>query len=107
MGPGARLNAAPAKRGSIGQVDFLLSVAYRVSKKGRTEETPMPETLEARIIKKAKNRIRIEITRENFEAFCDAIGLYRKEFLKELEASERDHRAGRVTKRKSLHELIE
>lgn len=99
--------AAPAERDPIGQVDFLLSLAYRVSKKGRTEETPMPKTLEPRIIKKEKNRIRIEITRENFEAFCDAIGLYRKEFLMALEASERDHRAGRVTKHKSLHELIE
>jgi len=67
----------------------------------------MPQALEARVVKKAKNRIQIEITRENFEAFCDAIGLYRKEFLDELEVSERDHRAGRVTKRKSLHELIE
>ena len=67
----------------------------------------MPQALDARVVKKAKNRIQIEITRENFEALCDAIGLYRKEFLDELEASERDHRAGRVTKRKSLHELIE
>ncbi len=36
----------------------------------------------------------------------DAIGLYRRESLEALDASERDHRSGRMTKRKSLHELI-
>lgn len=67
----------------------------------------MPHVLRAKITKKTRRSIGIEIARENFEAFCDAIGLYRREFLKALEASEQDHRAGRVTKRKSLHELIE
>ncbi|MBI5188739.1 MAG: hypothetical protein HZA07_06700 [Nitrospirae bacterium] len=67
----------------------------------------MPQALEAKITKKTKKGIQIEITKENFEAFCDAIGLYRKEFLKELDASEQDHIYGRVTKRKSLHELVE
>jgi len=64
------------------------------------------QAVEAKITKRTRNTIRIEITRESFEAFCDAVGLYRKEFLQALEASERDHRYGRVTKRKSLHELI-
>jgi hypothetical protein len=67
----------------------------------------MPRALEARITKKTRNSLQIEITKENFEAFCDAIGLYRRESLEALDASERDHRAGRVTNRKSLHELIE
>jgi len=67
----------------------------------------MAHTLEASITRITKNRIRIEIARENFEAFCDAIGLYRKEFLAALEASERDHRAGRTTARKSLRELMD
>lgn len=67
----------------------------------------MPQALGAKITQKTKKSIQIEIKKENFEAFCDAIGLYRKEFLEALDASERDHRAGRVTKRKSLHELIE
>ena len=67
----------------------------------------MAQTLAAKIIKKTSGGIRIEITKENFEAFCDSIGLYRKEFLEALDASERDHRAGRVTKRKSLDELID
>ena len=66
----------------------------------------MAQTLEAKIKKRTKKNIQIEISRENFESFCDAIGLYRKEFLETLDASERDHRAGRVTKRKSLRELI-
>jgi len=64
------------------------------------------QAVEAKITKRTRNTIRIEITRESFEAFCDAVGLYRKEFLQALDASERDHRYGRVTKRKSLHELI-
>lgn len=64
------------------------------------------QAVEAKITKRTRNTIRIEITRESFEAFCDAVGLYRKEFLQALDASERDHRYGRVTKRKSLHQLI-
>ena len=67
----------------------------------------MPQALEAKITKKTIRTIEIEIKKKQFEAFCDAIGLYRKGFLKALDASERDHRAGRITKRKSLHELIE
>lgn len=66
----------------------------------------MPQTLEAKLTRKPKSKIQIEITKENFESFCDAIGLYRTPFLEALDSSERDHRAGRVTKRKSLRELI-
>lgn len=66
----------------------------------------MSQALEAKITKKTKDAIQIEITKERFESFCDAVGLYQKNFFEELDASERDHRAGRVTKRKSLHELI-
>jgi hypothetical protein len=43
--------------------------------------TAMSQTLEAKIVTKTKGRIFIEISKENFEAFCDAVGLYRKEFL--------------------------
>ena len=67
----------------------------------------MGQPLEAKITKKTKSRIQIEITKEGFEAFCDSIGLYRKEFLDALDASERDHRSGKVTKRKTLRELID
>ncbi len=67
----------------------------------------MRHSFEAKITKKTRNSIRIEINKESFEAFCNAIGLYRKSFLEALDASERDHRSGRVTKRKSLYELID
>ena len=67
----------------------------------------MRHALEAKITKRTKNSVRIEITKESFEAFCDAIGLYRKGFLEALDSSERDHRSGRITKRKSLYELID
>lgn len=66
----------------------------------------MANDLQAKLTRKTKNSIRIEISRESFEAFCNATGLYRREFIESLDASERDHRAGHVTKRKSLDELI-
>ena len=66
----------------------------------------MRQVLRAKVTKQTKRSFHIEITKENFEAFCDAIGLYRREFLEALDASERDHRAGRITKRKSLRDLI-
>jgi hypothetical protein len=66
----------------------------------------MAVALAARITKRTRKNLTIEVTKDNFEAFCDSIGLYRPEFLNALNASERDHRAGRVTKRKSLRELI-
>ncbi len=65
----------------------------------------MPQTLEAKLTRKPKSKIQIEITKENFESFCDAIGLYRTPFLEALDSSERDHRAGRVTKRKGMESL--
>ena len=67
----------------------------------------MGQSLGAKITKRTKSKIQIEISKEGFEAFCNSTGLYRKEFLDALDASERDHRAGRVTKRKSLRELID
>ena len=67
----------------------------------------MGQALAAKVVKKTKDSLQIKITKQNFESFCDSIGLYRKEFLDELNASEQDHRAGRITKRKSLRELID
>ena len=67
----------------------------------------MTQTLEAKVTKKTRKGIQIEIRKDSLEAFCDAIGLYREDFARALDASERDHKAGRVTRRKSLHELIE
>jgi hypothetical protein len=62
--------------------------------------------LEAKVVKRTKDSFQFKISKENFESFCDSIGLYRQEFLDALDASEKDHRSGRITKRKSLRELI-
>ncbi|MBI5197440.1 MAG: hypothetical protein HZA19_02405 [Nitrospirae bacterium] len=67
----------------------------------------MKPKLKATITKRSPKRIQLEIRRENFEAFCNAAGLYRKEFLKLLDLSEEDHKKGRVTKRKSLTEILQ
>ena len=60
----------------------------------------------AKKIKQDADYIYLKIRRDTLEAFCDAAGLYSQEFLDLLDESEKDHRAGRVTKRKSLYELI-
>jgi hypothetical protein len=57
-------------------------------------------------IKQEREFITIRIPRKDFEAFCNVAGLFREEFFDLLDASERDHREGRVTKRESLYELI-
>ena len=62
--------------------------------------------LPAKVIKRTKGSFEFRISKDNFESFCNSIGLYRREFLEALDASEKDHRAGRVKKRKSLRELI-
>lgn len=67
----------------------------------------MQKTLSAELKKISKNKVSFEITRDNYEAFCNAIGLYKKEFIETLKRSEADHRAGRITKRKSLLEISE
>ena len=67
----------------------------------------MGQALAAKVVKKTKDGLQIKISKENFESFCDSIGLYRREFLETLDASEKDHRSGRITKRKSLRELID
>ena len=67
----------------------------------------MAPKLKATITKKTSESIHLEISKENFETFCDVAGLYQKEFIKNLDLSEEDHKKGRVTKRKSLSELIE
>ncbi|MGR3319280.1 MAG: hypothetical protein ACUZ8O_12485 [Candidatus Anammoxibacter sp.] len=66
----------------------------------------MKPKLKTTITKKTSNKIHIEISKDNFESFCDAAGLYRKEFINILNNSEKDHKKGRVTKRKSLSELL-
>ena len=63
--------------------------------------------LVTKVVKRTRDSFQFKISKENFESFCDSIGLYRREFIEALDASEKDHRAGRVTKRKSLRELID
>ncbi|HBR22911.1 MAG TPA: hypothetical protein DD713_10285 [Nitrospiraceae bacterium] len=67
----------------------------------------MQKTLSAELKRISKDKIRFEITKDNYESFCNAVGLYRKEFIETLRKSEADHRAGRITKRKSLLEIAE
>lgn len=67
----------------------------------------MKPKLKATITKATPKSIHLEISKETFEAFCDAAGLYKKEFLRLLDLSEEDHKKGRTTKRKSLSEIIE
>ncbi len=67
----------------------------------------MKPKLKATITKETPKSIYMEIKKETFETFCDAAGIYRKEFLRLLDLSEEDHKKGRVTKRESLSELLE
>jgi hypothetical protein len=73
----------------------------------KLEVNKMQKTLSAEIKKVSPDRIRLEITRDNYESFCNAVGLYKKEFIETLKKSEVDHRTSRTTKRKSLLEIIE
>ena len=66
----------------------------------------MRAKLLAKKTKQDADYIYLKIRRDILENFCDAAGLYRQEFLDLLDESENDHRTGRVTIRKSLHELF-
>ena len=66
----------------------------------------MKTKLKATITKETPKSIYLKINKETFETFCDAAGLYRKEFIELLDLAEEDHKKGRVTKRKSLSELL-
>lgn len=67
----------------------------------------MQKILSAELKKISKDKVRFEITKGNYEAFCNAIGLYKKDFIETLKKSKADHKAGRITKRKSLLEIVE
>ena len=66
----------------------------------------MSSKLKANITKETPKNIHLEISKGNFESFCDSAGLYRDDFLKVLDSSEVDHKKDRVTKRESLSELL-
>lgn len=65
----------------------------------------MQKTLSAELKRVTRDKIRFEITKQNYETFCNAVGLYRKDFIETLKKSEADHKAGRTIKRKSLLEI--
>lgn len=60
----------------------------------------MQKTLSADLtrVSKDKDKVKLEITKNNYEAFCNAVGLYNEEFLEALKRSEADHKAGRIIK---------
>ncbi|NOZ62548.1 MAG: hypothetical protein GXO74_12825 [Calditrichaeota bacterium] len=66
----------------------------------------MSNKLTADISETKSGKIRIEIDKKNFERFCNACGLFKKEFLELLGQSEQDHQQGHTTERESLFELI-
>ena len=67
----------------------------------------MHKTLSAELKRVTKDKIRFEITKNNYETFCNAVGLYKKDFIETLKKSEADHKAGRTIKRQSLLEISE
>jgi predicted nucleic acid-binding protein len=50
-------------------------------------------------------RILVEMDVEKLERLASALGLFNPEFLKSLDRAERDYKAGRIKKIKSLKEL--
>lgn len=67
----------------------------------------MPRRCMPAVLKKvSRDKVRFEISKDNFESFCNAVGLFKTEFLEIMKKSEGDHKAGRITKIESLHELI-
>lgn len=63
--------------------------------------------LQASVMRKDVETISVEIKRESFEAFCNAVGLFKKEFLDASDSSENDHKEGRIKERGSLLEIEE
>jgi len=55
---------------------------------------------------KKGNKIQIEISKDKLESFMNSCGIFRKDFLKILEQSEKDHKTSKITRRKSLRELM-
>jgi len=61
--------------------------------------------LEAGLKRKSDDIVLLDI-KEDFESFSSAVGLFRKEFLDILDASDRDSKEGRVKERFSLLEIV-
>ena len=57
----------------------------------------MNTKLKVAATRKKPESINIEICKENFDTFCIAADLYRQDFIKNLDMSEKDHKKGKVT----------
>ena len=62
-------------------------------------------SIPATIVKSALKTITLKFDKNRLEKFCNAMGLYQKDFLDSLDRSEKDHKAGRVYEVKSLMDL--
>ena len=62
--------------------------------------------LKAKLSGKDREYIHLKIKKDDFEAFCSAAGLFKGSFVQTLKKSEKDLSEGRVTRRKSLEEII-
>ena len=58
------------------------------------------------VVRKRGDRVQVEFGRDEIEAFCNVVGLFRSGFLKALSSSEDDHRTGRVRSRRSLLSIL-
>ena len=56
-------------------------------------------------IKKKNNRVVVEMDAEHFERLAADFGLFSRDFLASLARAERDIKAGRLTKIKSLKDV--
>jgi len=54
---------------------------------------------------KKEKKIIIEMDLDKFERLAASLGFFNREFLKSLRKAERDYKAGRIKKIKSLKEL--
>lgn len=59
------------------------------------------------VTKKIGRRFNVEIDQDRLERIASALGWFKPEFLKDLEAAEADVKAGRMREIKSFRELDE
>jgi len=57
------------------------------------------------VIKSVAKTITLQFSKDKLEKLCNALGLYQENFLKSLDHSEKDHKAGRVYEVKNLMDL--
>ena len=62
-------------------------------------------TVPATVVQTTAKTITLQFNKDRLERLCNALGLYKKEFLESLDRSEKDHQAGRVYKIKNLMDI--